>query len=319
MGISGRIAKAFLQSKLTPLVTVASLIVGLLGMLATPREEEPQISVPMIDVIAALPGAGSREVENLIARPIERRMWEIPGVDHVYSMAGEGYTMVTVRFKVGEDQERSITKVMAKLASAMDQAPAGAMPPLVKPHSIDDVPVMTLTLSSPRYGSNELRQIATHLEDEIRTVVDVSETQVVGGQPTQVRVAIDPARLAARGVTPGEVAMALRGANARLQAGEFSAGNEVYRVDVGAPLATAADVGTVVISARSGAPVMLRDVATVTEGFGEVDSYVSHAKAGGAVEQAVTISVAKRKGANATVVTHAVEQRVEAARGRLLP
>ena len=134
MGISGRIAKAFLQSKLTPLVTVASLIVGLLGMLATPREEEPQISVPMIDVIAALPGAGSREVENLIARPIERRMWEIPGVDHVYTMAGEGYTMVTVRFKVGEDQERSITKVQAKLASAMDQAPPGAMPPLVKPH-----------------------------------------------------------------------------------------------------------------------------------------------------------------------------------------
>jgi len=319
MGISGRIAKAFLQSKLTPLVTVASLIVGLLGMMATPREEEPQISVPMIDVIAALPGAGSREVENLIARPIERRMWEIPGVDHVYTMAGEGYTMVTVRFKVGEDQERSITKVHAKLASAMDQAPPGAMPPLVKPHSIDDVPVMTLTLSSKRYDSNALRQIATHLEDEIRTVTDVSETQVVGGQPTQVRVTIDPARLAARGVTPGEVAMALRGANARLQAGEFASANAVYRVDVGAPLATAADVGSVVISARSGAPVMLRDVAAVTEGFGEVDSYVSHATSGGAVEQAVTISVAKRKGANATVVTKAVEGRVEAAHERLLP
>ncbi|MFP5354806.1 MAG: efflux RND transporter permease subunit, partial [Gemmatimonadota bacterium] len=242
MGISGRIAKAFLQSKLTPLVTVASLIVGLLGMMATPREEEPQISVPMIDVIAALPGAGAREVENLLSRPIERRMWEIPGVEHVYSMAGEGYTMVTVRFNVGEDQERSITKVHAKLASAMDQAPAGAMPPLVKPHSIDDVPVMTLTLASARYSSNELRQIATHLEDEIRTVTDVSETSVVGGQAKQIRVTIDPARLAARGVTPGEVAMALRGANARLRAGEFSAGNEVFRVDAGAALATVAEV-----------------------------------------------------------------------------
>ncbi|MBK6306948.1 MAG: efflux RND transporter permease subunit [Gemmatimonadetes bacterium] len=319
MGISGRIAKAFLQSKLTPLVTVASLIVGLLGMLATPREEEPQISVPMIDVIAALPGAGAREVENLLSRPIERRMWEIPGVEHVYAMAGEGYTMVTVRFKVGEDQERSITKVHAKLASAMDQAPAGAMPPLVKPHSIDDVPVMTLTLSSSRYSSNELRQIATHLEDEIRTVTDVSETSVVGGQPKQVRVTIDPSRLAARGVTPGEVAMALRGANARLQAGEFTAANEVYRVDVGAPLANAADVGSVVISARGGAPVMLRDVATVREEFGEVDSYVSHAESGGKVEPAVTISIAKRKGANATLVTKAVEGRVEAAHDRLLP
>lgn len=319
MGISGRIAKAFLQSKLTPLVTVASLIVGLLGMMATPREEEPQISVPMIDVIAALPGAGPREVENLLSRPIERRMWEIPGVEHVYTMAGEGYTLVTVRFNVGEDQERSITKVHAKLASAMDQAPAGAMPPLVKPHSIDDVPVMTLTLASSRYNSNELRQIATHLEDEIRTVTDVSETFVVGGQPKQIRVTIDPARLAARGVTPGEVAMALRGANARLQAGEFSSGNEVFRVDAGAALATASDVGSVVISARSGAPVMLRDVAAVTEEFGELSDYVSHATAGGPTMPAVTISVAKRKGANATVVTKAVEARVDAARERILP
>ncbi len=319
MGISGRIAKAFLQSKLTPLVTVASLIVGLLGMMATPREEEPQISVPMIDVIAALPGAGAQEVENLVTRPIERRMWEIPGVEHVYSLAGEGYTMVTVRFNVGEDQERSITRVHAKLASAMDQAPAGAMPPLVKPHSIDDVPVMTLTLASSRYNSNELRQIATHLEDEIRTVTDVSETFVVGGQPKQIRVTIDPARLAARGVTPGEVAMALRGANARLQAGEFSSGNQVFRVDAGAALATATDVASVVISARGGAPVMLRDVAAVTEEFGELSDYVSHAQAGGPSMPAVTISVAKRKGANATVVTKAVGARVEAARERILP
>jgi len=319
MGISGRIARAFLQSKLTPLVTAASLIVGLLGMMATPREEEPQISVPMIDVIAALPGAGSREVENLLARPIERRMWEIPGVEHVYAMSGEGYTMVTVRFKVGEDQERSITKVHAKLASAMDQAPSGAMPPLVKPHSIDDVPVMTMTLSSARYSSNELRQLAVHLEDEVRTVTDVSETSVAGGQPAQVRVTLDPSRLAARGVTPGEVAMALRGANARLQAGEFATGNEVVRVDVGAALASAEDVGMVVISARGGSPVLLRDVADVREEFGERTDYVSHAEAGGAVEQAVTISVAKRQGANATVVTRAVEARVEGARGRILP
>jgi len=319
MGISGRIAKAFLQSKLTPLVTLASLVVGLLGIMATPREEEPQISVPMIDVIAALPGAGVQEVENLLSRPLERRMWEIPGVEHVYAMAGEGYTMITVRFNVGEDQERSITKVHAKLQASMDQAPAGAMPPLVKPHSIDDVPVMTLTLASSRYSSNELRQIATHLEDEIRTVTDVSETSVVGGQPKQILVTIQPARLAARGVTPGEVTMALRGANARLQAGEFAAGNEVFRVDVGAALSTAADVGSVVVSARGGSPVILRDVATVHEDFGEVTDYVSHAASGGPVEPAVTISVAKRKGANATEVTHAITGRIEAARERLLP
>ena len=126
MGISGRIARAFLRSKLTPLIIVAALAVGLLGMLAIPREEEPQISVPMIDVIAALPGASPSEVENLLARPIEQRMREIAGVDHVYTMSGDGYAMVTVRFGVGEDQERSVTKVHAKLAAAMDAAPAGA-------------------------------------------------------------------------------------------------------------------------------------------------------------------------------------------------
>ncbi|HEU4564306.1 MAG TPA: efflux RND transporter permease subunit [Gemmatimonadaceae bacterium] len=319
MGISGRVARGFLKSKLTPLITVASLAVGLLGILGTPREEEPQISVPMIDVIAAMPGTSPEEAENLLARPVERRMWEIPGVEHVYTTSGEGYALVTVRFRVGENQEESITKVHAKLAAAMDRAPAGALPPVVKPHAIDDVPILALTLHSTAYGSNELRRVATHLEDEIRAIPDVSETFIVGGEPEQILVALDPARLAASGVTPGEVAMALQGANARLQAGELTAANEVVRVDVGAPLATAADVGQVVVSARRGAPVYLRDVAEVREDFGERTSYVSHAAKEGAPESAVTIAVAKRKGANATTLSHAILERVDAAKGRLIP
>ena len=319
MGISGRIAKAFLRSKLTPLVTVASLAVGLLGIMATPREEEPQISVPMIDVIAALPGASPSEAENLLARPIEQRMLEIPGVDHVYSMSGDGYAMTTVRFKVGEDQERSVTRVQAKLASAMDLMPSGALPPLVKPHSIDDVPVLALTLHSAVYDANTIRQIAVHLEDEIRTIPDVAETFVVGGQPKQLRVTLDAARLAASGVTLGEVAQALRGANARLQAGELTTSGKVYRIDVGAPLTTTEDVSSVVVAVRAGAPVYLRNVADVTDGFGETTTYVSHAGRTGPSESAVTIGLAKRKGANATQVTHAVLERVNEAKGRLLP
>ena len=240
MGIAGRVAGAFLQSKLTPLVTGASLLVGLLGLMATPREEEPQISVPMIDVIAALPGASPEETENLLGRPIEQRMLEIPGVDHVYTSSGDGYALVTVRFRVGENQEESVSKVHARLAAGMDAAPPGALPPMVKPHSIDDVPVLALTLSSARYGSDELRQLAVHLEDELRTVPNVAQTFVVGGQPKQLRVTLDPARLAASGVTPGEVAMALEGANARLQAGELATANDVYRIDVGAGLTSAA-------------------------------------------------------------------------------
>ena len=319
MGISGRIAKAFLRSKLTPLVTVASLAVGLLGILATPREEEPQISVPMIDVIAMLPGAAPREVENQLARPIEQRMLELPGVDHVYTVAGDGYAVVTVRFKVGEDQERSVTRVHAKLQDGMDESPPGALPPIVKPHSIDDVPVLALTLHSSEYDANVLRQVALQLSDEIRTVPEVAQTFVVGGESRQFLVTLDVARLASSGVTPGEVALALKGANARLQAGEFTEGGEVYRVDIGAPLASTVDVGSVVVAVRGGAPVYLRNVAEVSEGFGEATSYVSHAGRSGAAETAVTIAVSKRMGANATEVTHSVLERVEGAKGRLLP
>jgi multidrug efflux pump subunit AcrB len=319
MGFAGTLARRFLHSKLTPLLIIASLAVGLIGILATPREEEPQISVPMIDVIAALPGATPAEVENLITRPIEQRMWEIPAVEHVYSMAGEGFTLVTVRFKVGEDQERSVTRVHAKLFSAMDRMPPGALPPLVRPHSIDDVPILTLTLASRRYGSNELRQLATQLEDEIRTVTDVAETSVIGGQPKQIRVDLDAARLAAAGVTPGEVAMALRGANARLEAGEFASGGSMYRVQVGAALRSAAEVSGVVVSSRRGAPVYLRNVAQVREDFGERTDYVTHATNDSGSASAVTIAIAKRKGANATDVARQVLERVEQARARLLP
>ena len=319
MGIAGRIAHAFLQSKLTPLIAVASLLVGAFGMIATPREEEPQISVPMIDVLLAMPGASPRETENLLGRPVSSRMMEIPGVEHVYTSSGDGFALVTVRFHVGEDQETSVSRVHAKLAAAMDQAPPGALPPLVKPHSIDNVPVLTLTLSSNRYDSNQLRQVATHLEDEIRTVPDVAETFVVGGQPKQFLVTLDPARLAASGVSPGEVSMALKGANARLQAGEIVTGNAVQRIEVGAALSSATDVGSVVVGVVNGQPVFLRNVAEVREDFGELTTYVSHAVSGEQARSAVTISVAKRKGANATTVTHAALERVDATRGRILP
>jgi multidrug efflux pump subunit AcrB len=319
MGLAGHVAQRFLHSKLTPLVIIASLAVGLIAILATPREEEPQISVPMIDVIAALPGATPTEVEHLLTRPLEQRMWELPAVDHVYSMAGEGYTLVTVRFRVGADQERSVVRVHAKLLAAMDQMPAGALPPVVKPHSIDDVPILALTLASRRYDSNALRLMSTQLVDEIRTVTDVAATTVIGGEPRQLRIDLDPARMAAAAVTPGEVAAALRGASARVDAGEFVAGDQVYRLQVGAPLQSAEEVAAVLVSAHQGRPVYLRNVAQVREDFGERTSYVSHADRDSTAASAVTISVAKRPGSNATRVARQVLARVEQARGRLLP
>ncbi|HEU4569610.1 MAG TPA: efflux RND transporter permease subunit, partial [Gemmatimonadales bacterium] len=319
MGIAGRVAQGFLRSKLTPLVTFASLAVGGIALIATPREEEPQISVPMIDVTAALPGAGPTEVEQLVTRPLEKLMWEVPGVEYVYSTAGDGWTLVTVRFKVGEDQGRSVSAVHAKLAAAADRMPPGALPPMVKPHSIDDVPFLTLTLHSPSAGPEVLRQVAAHLDDEIRTIPDVAQTTIIGGRPRQVRVTLDPVRLAALGLSPAEVMGALQGANTRLPAGEFATGDRSFLVDVGAELRDARDVGTVAVGARQGRPVYLADVATITDGAAEVTDYVSYAAKGGVPEHAVTLAVAKRPGANASTLADQVLERVQAAEARLLP
>ncbi|MEZ4412331.1 MAG: efflux RND transporter permease subunit [Gemmatimonadales bacterium] len=318
MGIAGRMAQAFLRSKLTPLVTIASLAVGTLAIIATPREEEPQISVPMIDVIAVMPGASPEEVENLLTRPIEKLMWEVPGVEYVYAMASESMTLVTVRFKVGENQDLATSRVFNKMGSAADQAPPGAMPPMIKPHGIDDVPILALTLHGGGYGSDELRAMATHLADELSTIPDLARIDLIGGEPTQLRVTLDPARLAGSGVTPGEVMQALRAANVRLPAGEFASANEVFLVTVGAPIRSAKDAGDVVIANRAG-PVYLRNVATVVEAPGEATDYVTHAARGEGGAQAVTIAVAKRPGVNATDIAHAALARVEEARSRLLP
>ncbi len=318
MGIAGRIAGAWLHSKLTPLVAIAALSLGALAIVATPREEEPQISVPMIDVTAMLPGAGPAEIEQQLVRPIEQRMREIPGVEYVYGHAGDGFAMVTVRFAVGQDLERSVTAVHVKLQAAMVEAPPGTPTPLVTPHGIDDVPVLTLTLHGGGLDADALRRIARQVEDEVRTVPDVAHTFLTGGEAPTLRVELDPARLAASGVTPGEVALALRSATARLQAGEFATGDQVWLVSAGAPITSAEDARRVVVGLRNGGPVYLGGVATVTEGPAERGNYVEQVGSSGA-EPAVTLAIAKRPGSNATHLAEQVMKRVDAARGRLVP
>jgi len=318
MGIAGRVAQAFLRSKLTPLVTVASLATGALALLATPREEEPQISVPMIDVMATLPGASPSEVENLLTRPIEKLMWQLPGVEYVYSMAGESMTLVTVRFKVGEDQDRAVSRVFAKIGAEADRALPGVMPPLIKPHSIDDVPILALTLHGGGYGSDVLRTMAMHLADDLATIPDLARIDLIGGEPAQLRVTLDPVRLAGSGVTPGEVMQALRAGNVQLPAGEYATTNQVFLVSVGAPIRTARDAGEVVVNNRAG-PVYLRNVATVVEAPAEATAYVTHAARGEPGQQAVTLAIAKRPGVNATDIAHLALARVDELRSSLLP
>ncbi|HSQ16002.1 MAG TPA: efflux RND transporter permease subunit, partial [Candidatus Binatia bacterium] len=216
-GIAGRIAAVFIGSRLTPLVILASVRLGVGAVLLLPREEEPQIVVPMVDVFVRMPGSSAAEVENRVTRPMEKLLWEIPGVEYVYSTTSPVQSMAIVRFKVGEDEEKSIVRLNQKMSANFDLIPPGATPPLVKPRSIDDVPVLALTLSSTRYDHFALRRVAAQLHDQIKAVGDVSEVKIIGGQRRQVRVLLDPSRMAARGVAPAFVGSLLGETNRQLQ------------------------------------------------------------------------------------------------------
>lgn len=207
-GIAGRLAGAFIHSKLTPLIVLGSLALGILAVVALPREEEPQIIVPMIDVFVQMPGASPSEVEQRVTRPMEKLLWEVPGVEYIYSTSSPGMSMVIVRFRVGEQEEPALVRLNQKLAANLDIIPPGVSMPIVKPRSIDDVPIMGLTLWSPRYDDFQIRQVASQLHDAIKEVADVSGVEIIGGRTRQVSVEIDPARLGSYGLDPGLSAMA---------------------------------------------------------------------------------------------------------------
>src|SRR5579864_6347470 len=190
LGPAGRFARAWISSKLTPLIITASLLIGLFAVWKLPREEEPQIVVPMIDVFVQMPGASAHEVEERITKPMEKLLWEIPGVEYIYSTSSPGMSMAIVRFYVGQDEEKSIVRLNQKLYANYDLIPAGASPPLVKPRSIDDVPILALTLSSRRYDDFELRRIAAQLHDTIKQVPDVSAATIIGGQRREIRIVL---------------------------------------------------------------------------------------------------------------------------------
>src|SRR5262245_60042724 len=194
-GAAGRIAGVFIQSKLTPLFILTSIALGALAVVALPREEEPQIVVPMVDVFVEMPGATPADVEQRVTRPIEQLLWEVPGVDYVYSTSSPGQAMVIVRFKVDEPQEPALVRLNQKLAANADRIPPGVIGPIVKPRSIDDVPILAVTVWSPRYADDQLRSLAVQLRDTIAEVNDVSEVTIIGGRPRPVRVDHDPARV----------------------------------------------------------------------------------------------------------------------------
>ena len=326
MRLAGAMASQFINSKLTPLFIVASLLLGTFAILKTPREEEPQIVVPMLDVFVEMPGAAPAEVEQRASIPMERLLREVDGVEYVYSISRPGMSMLVVRFYVGTKEEDAIVKTYNKLYSNFDRIPAGVSQPLIKVRSINDVPIMALTLWGKNYGAYQLRQIAGELENQLKQLDNVSETKIIGGLPRQVRVTLDTQKLAAYGMTPGAVVAQLQGANTRSDSGSFARDNQEFAVEAGRFLGTASDLQQIVVGVHDARPVYLRDVAaSITDGAAEPDDYVLYANGAGSKSAvrgdypAVTITLAKRKGTNATDITRAAEKKIEALRGYLLP
>ena len=330
LGFAGKIARSFINSKLTPLIVGASLLLGLFAVKMTPREEEPQIVVPMIDIYLPMPGSSPQEVQERVVKPFEAKLWEIKGVEYLYSMSRPGMGIITVRYQVGQPMEQSLVKLYNKLMSNRGLLPPGAYDPLVVPKSIDDVPIVALTLWSDRYDHGTLRSLAREVADELKKSENTAETTITGGLSRQVRVTLDAPRLAGFGLSPLQVAGALQKGNASLPSGSYANDNKSMLVQAGGFLENADAVKRLVVGVSGGKPVYLSDVAKIEDGLSEPDDYVffglgpaaAHKKLSGNSKQdyaAVTVSVAKRTGANATWIADDLLKKIESMKGKTIP
>ncbi|MES1975263.1 MAG: efflux RND transporter permease subunit [Pseudomonadota bacterium] len=328
LGISGRLTRATIRSPLTPLMLLAAILIGLIATMTIPREEEPQISVPMVDIQVAAPGLGASDAVELVAKPLETIVKSVDGVEHVYTQAEDNGVMVTARFLVGSNPEAAATRINEKIAANIDRIPVGIPPPKVTVRGINDVPIVVLTLT-PRAGApgqwtdEALFALASRVRTEVAKVSDVGLTSLVGGQQERIRIAPDPAKLALYGVPLGSVIEAASQANRSFPAGVVREGGKAATVIAGHTLRNAEDVGLLTVRSVRGEKVYLRDVARVEQGPGE-DQARSWRWARGeggswSMAPAVSVAVAKRAGANAVTVSTAIVDRIEALKGTLIP
>ncbi len=332
LGVSGRIAKAFLTTEITPLLALTGLLLGIFAVIITPREEEPQINVTFANVFIPFPGATPAEVEALVTNPAEHIVSEIKGVEHIYSTSSPGMASLTVRFKVGEPRTDAIVRLYNAFYAKNDWLPAnlGVGKPLIKPKGIDDVPILSATLwaeSSPTTGeltNTDLLAVAHRLQTDLQRVPGTRDITIIGGSDPVVTIAFDPQRLSAYNLSLTELHQTLGGANASVAAGELVNSNKVQLVQVGDFLMKTEEVADLVVGVHQGAPVFLRDVAKVSMGADSAQRYVTHglpAKDGKAGQRysAITIAVAKKPGENAVVVAENVIKRLDDVRGVSLP
>lgn len=327
LGLSGSLTRATIHSPLTPLFLIAAIALGLIASITIPREEEPQINVPMVDIRVAVPGLSASDAVELVGKPLETIVRSVDGVEHTYTQAKDDGVLVTARFLVGTSPDAAAVRVNEKLQANQDRIPVGIPAPLVTVRGINDVPIVVLTLSprgaqAGRWNEATLREIAERLRSEIAKVDDVGLTFVNGGAPEEIRVAPDPARLSLHGVTLSSLADAVAQANRSFPSGTAREQGKAVSVTAGRTLSTAADVGMLQVPSISGAPVYVRDIASVSQQAQEVQSRVERwtkQQGSWSAAPAVSIAIAKRTGANAVTVSSAILKRVEALRGTLIP
>ncbi|MBH2018729.1 MAG: efflux RND transporter permease subunit [Burkholderiales bacterium] len=326
MGVSGRIAALFQSAQITPLLALVALLLGIFAVLVTPREEEPQINVTMANVLVPFPGASVRDVEQMVATPGEQVLSQIAGIEHVMSVSRPGMAVLTVQFKVGVPRTEALVRLHDTIRSNADWLPKGlgVMEPIIKPKSIDDVPIVTLTLYSRDASTSayDLERVAHSIEADLKRVHGTREVQTLGGPGRAVLVELDPGRMAGSGVTVQELRQALQSANLGLPVGELIAGNQSVAIEAGPYLSQASEVADLMVSVREGRPVFLKDVATVRDGPLPASRYVWHglsAQSGGGEYAAVTLAVTKKPGENAIDVANAVMARVAQLRNSVIP
>ncbi|UXE67788.1 MAG: efflux RND transporter permease subunit [Chryseotalea sp. WA131a] len=327
-GLSGNIAKAFIKSKLTILLMVAFLLIGAFSTMLTPREEEPQIDVPMADIFLRYPGASPKEVEARVAKPLEKIISNVKGVEYVYSTSMNGQAMVIVQFYVGEDIERSLVKLYNELMKNMDQMPPGVSMPLVKTRAIDDVPVLGITLWSEKYNDFELKQLGQALTSEIKKIPNVATVNIIGGRSRQVTVILDKDKLAQNHIDFLSISKQLAGSNAQMQSGNMINRDTVFSIDAGNFLSSAEEVENLIIGSNQDKPVYLKQVAKVEDGAESPSQYVffgygmhsdTLASKYRSNYPAVTLSIAKKKGADAMNLSEQIVAKVEHLKKELIP
>ncbi len=319
-GYAGKIAKSFINSRLTIIMTISAIIAGIISTVNLPREEEPQINVPMVDIFIPYYGGTPQEIEKKIIEPGERKLWEIEDVEYIYSMANPNMGMFILRFKVGTDPDLAITRTYSKIYSHKDIFPQGAGEPIIKLKTIDDVPIMSLTLWGEKYNDYELRRIASRLQNEINSIENVSETQIIGGHKRQFTVYFDPVKMAEKRITPYMLSGIIKMSNSKSPAGYFNNNGTKTIVETDSFIKDVNDLKNIIVGVSNGNIVKLSDIAKVIDGPDDEERFVyTKNKSDNEFKPAVTLSISKKRGSNATKIANEILEKIKNLKGNVIP